>query len=234
MGTFDIKNDRIKYIKNNLLKPYSIAISLKSEIVNSGDMSDNDEKNTENKQVFFGELNIEDRNHIHNKQIHSSIILPADNRNDCDGIYSSNYSNALYILTADCYNIFFSTDNGKTFGVVHAGWKGVLKGIIDEMAKMFKGESKVIIAQGICEKHFIVDDDVKSLFVDKYSDKYCSLTDNNKTQIDIRQIINDSLKPFCEISNMELCNVCEHELLFSYRNGDVKERNMAIIWRENE
>ncbi|MCK4523510.1 laccase domain-containing protein, partial [candidate division WOR-3 bacterium] len=106
MGTFDIRNDSIKYIKSDLLGQYSIAISLKSKTVNSGDMSDNDGKNIENRQMFFRELNIEDRNHIHNKQIHSSIILPADNRSDCDGVYSSNYSHALYILTADCYNIF--------------------------------------------------------------------------------------------------------------------------------
>lgn len=232
--TFNIENDSIKYIKSDLLKPYSIAVSLKAKTVNNGDMSDNNEKNIKNRQIFFRELNIENKSHIHNKQIHSNIILSADNRNDCDGIYSNDYSHALYILTADCYNVFFTTDNGKIFGVIHAGWKGVLEGIIDEMPKIFKGESKVVIAQGICKKHFIVDNDVKNLFVNKYSDKYCSLTDNNKAQINIRQIINDSLKPFCEISNIELCNVCEHELLFSYRNGDVKKRNMAIIWRENE
>ncbi len=234
MGTFDIRNDRIKYIKSDLLKPYNIAISLKSEIVNNGDMSDNDVENAKNRQMFFKELNIEDKNYIHNKQIHSNLILSANNKSDCDGVYSNDYSNALYILTADCYNVFFTTDNGGTFGIVHAGWKGVLNGIIDEMPKIFKGESKVIIAQGICEKHFVVDDDVKSLFINKYSDKYCSLTDNNKTQINIRQIINDSLSPFCEISNMELCNICKHELLFSYRKGDLKKRNMTIIWRKNE
>lgn len=224
-------NGSVRYIVNDSLKPFKVAISLKSDIFNQGDMSYNFTENEENRLMLFKELNIEELRMIRNKQIHSDIIVYPDYNSiqEADGLMSEKFNDVLMLLTADCYNIFFTTDNGRIFGAVHAGWKGVAGGIIESMKRNFRGETKVLIAQGICENHFTVKDDVASQFAEKFGES--RIQRKNDIKIDIRGIINDELDGYAEITNMNMCNVCNTKDLFSYRENDEKHRNLSLIWR---
>jgi|GEM_PF-2274728 hypothetical protein len=226
--------DKVKYIVNDLLIPFKVGISLKSDMPNNGDMSYNYPENEENRLRFFKDLKIEDKRFIRNRQIHSDIIVYPNYNSvqNADGLISKDFKDALMLLTADCYNIFFTTDNERIFGAVHAGWKGVVGGILNSMKRKFKGESKVLIAQGICGEHFIVKEDVASQFAERFSKS--RIHRENNIKIDIRSIINDELNGCAEIANLNMCNVCNKEQLFSYRENDIKYRNLSLIWRENE
>lgn len=224
--------EEIRYIKTNILKPYNVAISLRSDTVNEGDMSDSSPENSANRAAMFNALEITGRKIIHNKQIHSDIIIDADNNDtgEADGIITSSDCTAPYILTADCFNVFFKTDADRKFGVVHAGWKGILGGIIESLNDILEGESEVLIAQGICMEHFEVDFDVMKDFRERFGDRYIEMR-KDKFHIDLRNIISDILSDKAQIHNLRLCNVCMNDILFSYRNSDIKRRNMSIIWR---
>lgn len=225
-------DEKINYIRTNILSPFNAAVSLKSNAYNQGDMSDNDVQNKTNREMLFNDLEISGRKVIHNRQVHSSIIINSDmdETGDADGVITSNHCQAPYILTADCFNIFFKTDNDRQFGIVHAGWKGIIEGIVEELALLLKGDSSVLIAHGICSEHFMVDYEVMKLFSERFTEEQISLQEG-KFHIDLRKIIENILIEKAEIYHLHLCNICSSDLLFSYRNGDEKQRNMSIIWR---
>lgn len=224
--------NNMHYRVYNDLKPYNIGISLRSAMHNEGDMSHNDEENENNRSTFFENLHLGDRVLIHNRQVHSKRIVEAKagNITDADGLITDKPEYALYILTADCFNIFFSTEGGRRFGIVHAGWKGILNGIVSEMRRYMKQETKIVIGQGICAKHFEVQNDVREFFEDKYGSKHIEKQQDSYL-IDLRSIIIDTLKNSGDIHNIDLCNVCNRDELFSFREGDTLKRNMSIIWR---
>lgn len=220
------------FIRNESLFPYSIAISLKG----SGDMSYKKESNTANRDQFYRNINLKGRKPVRNVQVHSDRILKAyDGMNEeADGIITDDASYAPFILTADCYNVFFTTSAGSEFGVVHAGWKGIAGGIAEALGGRLKGESKCIIAQGICAGHFTVEEDVMRIFSKRYGDDYIERHENGSFSIDLRRIVNDVLAESSQVMHIEMCNVCEREKLYSYRCGNADERNLSIIWRSDE
>lgn len=227
--------NEIRHVIHHMPGLFKIGISLRSLLHNEGDMSENDPDNAENRQLFIETLGIGDRQIIHNRQVHSKRIVEAKPGivTDADGLISDNADHALYILTADCFNIFFSTGGGKRFGIVHAGWKGVLNGIVSEMRKLMKGETRIVIGQGICPEHFTVQDDVMKFFEDKYGRRHIEQS-KNVFSVDLRSIIEETLKNSGQIEHIDMCNVCDNDKLFSYREGDTLKRNMSIIWRANE
>ncbi|WP_411706339.1 peptidoglycan editing factor PgeF [Edaphovirga cremea] len=72
------------------------------------------------------------------KQVHGTRIVevthPGQICADADGFYTRQSGILLAVLTADCLPILFSRRDGKCIGVVHAGWRGLLDGIIERMA----------------------------------------------------------------------------------------------------
>ncbi|HAF08343.1 MAG: Multi-copper polyphenol oxidoreductase, laccase [candidate division TA06 bacterium 32_111] len=229
-----MKIENKDFFTYDLIKGYTIALSLKNkDYVNDNDMSFNFDENEKNRERFFSKIGIGGLHKVRNKQIHSRIIHRAEKDivKEGDGLLSTDYGYALYLLTADCYNIFFSTDNGRTFGCLHAGWKGIIEGIVEESLKIFKGETEVVVLQGICEKHFIVEDEVKELFRKRFKESYIR-REGEKFSVNLRKIINDILSKESDVKNVDLCNVCRKDILFSYREGDTLKRNISVIWRK--
>ena len=77
-------------------------------------------------------------------QIHSKKIVEIKNNNPnikfADAMISSRNDISLAILTADCAPIIVL--GKKNFGIIHAGWKGTISGIIETSIEKFlkKGE----------------------------------------------------------------------------------------------
>lgn len=73
-------------------------------------------------------------------QVHSKKIVKISTKNpkiiDADGMISKRSDIILGILTADCAPIIIL---GKSyFGIIHAGWRGALSGIVEEALNFFK------------------------------------------------------------------------------------------------
>lgn len=73
------------------------------------------------------------------EQTHSDnickIVKGDENLADTDGIFTENQNLTLGIKTADCLPIVF-IENGR-FGLVHAGWRGLVNNIIEKMLMNF-------------------------------------------------------------------------------------------------
>lgn len=73
------------------------------------------------------------------KQVHGTTIIdvnaPGQECGEADGLYTTQAGILLTVLTADCLPIIFSQQQGKAIAVVHAGWRGLLDGIILKMVE---------------------------------------------------------------------------------------------------
>ncbi|HFK7186277.1 TPA: polyphenol oxidase family protein [Serratia odorifera] len=72
------------------------------------------------------------------KQVHGTRIVdvshPAQPCGDADGVYTTQPGILLSVLTADCLPVIFSRRDGSAIAAVHAGWRGLLDGMLERMA----------------------------------------------------------------------------------------------------
>lgn len=101
-------------------------------------------------------LNISKRNIISAQQIHSNkvVILKDSSKKfvkGADGMVT-NQKIILSIRTADCMPIFFYDPGKKIIAALHAGWKGLYSGIIENailnMKKLSSNPQNIIVAIG--------------------------------------------------------------------------------------
>ncbi|WON78312.1 polyphenol oxidase family protein [Serratia sp. UGAL515B_01] len=73
------------------------------------------------------------------KQVHGIRIVdinqPAQHCGEADGFFTREPGILIAVLTADCLPVIFSRKDGSAIGAVHAGWRGLLHGIVEQMAK---------------------------------------------------------------------------------------------------
>jgi len=74
------------------------------------------------------------------KQVHGIHVHPvtqaAEPCGDADGLMTSTPGVLLTVLTADCLPLLFCRRDGKRIAVLHAGWRGLLAGIIERFADL--------------------------------------------------------------------------------------------------
>ena len=71
------------------------------------------------------------------------IVTGEEDLSDCDGVWTRDPRFKLGIRTADCAPIAFW--DGERFGIVHAGWRGLVGGICENMLEVF----------GVCVNVFV-------------------------------------------------------------------------------
>jgi YfiH family protein len=72
------------------------------------------------------------------KQVHGTRIVDvtqaAQQCGEADGFYTTEPGILLSVLTADCLPVIFSRNDGSAIAAVHAGWRGLLDGILEQLA----------------------------------------------------------------------------------------------------
>lgn len=142
-----------------------------------------------------------------------------------DGLITNQPNVFLGLTTADCLPIFYYDPDKKVIALVHAGWRGLLKGIIENTVSKFKEEynsnvANIIVGIGpcICYKHYEVQKDLIQKFV-QYPESI--IRKGEKNYLDLRSIaLTKLLQLGLQAQNIEISNECTFELqdkYFSYR-----------------
>lgn len=172
------------------------------------------------------------------------VIVNADNWRDVpqgDAFLTAEPELALVATMADCFPVYFYDSKNRAIGLAHAGWKGVLKGIISNTISAFKRDfgSKaedifVGIGPGIRNCHFFIKDDVIGLF-SKHKNFISNCGDGYAA--DLEGIIIDDAKKegVLNIQSAGICTYCRGDLYFSFRRDkpEIPSVMLAYIWREN-
>lgn len=202
-----------------------------------------------NRKKFLKTLNIDYKNLVCAKQPHDDkvkVITKAhlgkgalNYRSAISGVDSliTNLESApLAVFTADCLSIFLYDVKNHAAGLVHAGWKGTLKGIVRKAVLKMKGKFKtnssdllVGFGPGIRACCYEVGKDFKTKFKDGLFSRngrfYLDLAGINK-----RQLLSLGVKEK-NILDSRICTSCENKKFFSYRReGPAAGRMMSVIY----
>ena len=182
-------------------------------------------------------------NLIYINQIHSSKVINADSPgfyDNADGIINEGGNLVCSIKVADCLPIFFVNKHSKTIGLVHAGWRGISLGIINEFAnKIIKNKENpsdyyALIGPSIQSCCFEIKDDVLASF----DPRFYKQIDKNQYKVNLQawaveQLIDAGLEK-SNISVINRCTYCLNTIYHSYRrNRSSSGRMYALLGWSN-
>jgi len=168
------------------------------------------------------------------EQVHGKKIAAVDKASrgkkvpDCDGLITAEPGLALGIFTADCMPIFLGSKNGTLAGLVHAGWRGLSIGIIQEAVNIFENnfnvkpnDISVLIGPHIQNCCYEVSDDLKKIFG----------LNKEENKLDLSAV---AVKIFLELGVKDIslnpgCTCHETKEYFSYRNEKTEKRMMSLV-----
>ena len=202
-------------------------------------VNDNQDNVEENRRILRDRFDLPSEPSWIN-QTHSSICIDASLTNtniEADASYTSRVGVVCAIMTADCLPVFVSKKNGTMVGIAHAGWRGLISGVIENLISAFNsaGDNLVVhLGPAISKDSFEVGDEVMRLFLAKNINFERSFTIKNKSNYldlyDAAKVILEGLK-IKSISGGDRCTFQESNDFFSYRRDGVNSGRMAhLIW----
>ena len=176
-------------------------------------------------------------------QIHSNITINAESVSTivtADASYTSKSGIVCAVLTADCLPVFISNLKGTVVGIAHAGWRGMIDGVIESLIDSigFDGKDLLVhLGPAISQLSFEVGGEVKSKYLSKNKNfENCFVYLNNKYYLDLYDAARVVLKSFgvTSISGGDRCTYKESDQYFSYRrDGKCSGRMAHLIWMES-
>jgi YfiH family protein len=172
------------------------------------------------------------------EQIHSNICLqvPSD---VCvgDAVVTKDSDTVCAVLTADCLPIFACDTSATQVGVAHAGWKGIVNGVIESFIDSFESKNLLVhFGPAISQAAFEVGEEVYQQFIDKdIKLAQAFVAKGNKYQLDIYQAARIVLSGLgvISISGGDECTYTQQDKYFSYRRDGANSGRMAhLIWIE--
>lgn len=185
--------------------------------------------NLENRQKYFERIGAEEMHVVAAGLVHGTRIVTVRRDTpeylpETDALVTVEPGILLTLTGADCFPLYFRDEQAGVIALAHAGWRGVAGHIardtIGEIAGLGADPSRIRlhIGPGICEKCFLVGEEVASVF----SDIPDAITrDKGEIRVDLKRIIRKQaiLSGIRKehISEAGECTACLCERYFSYR-----------------
>lgn len=154
-----------------------------------------------------------------------------------DGSYTDRAGVVCAVLTADCLPVFLCDRAGTRVAIVHAGWRGLAAGVIEQgLAKLNCQGADVLawLGPAIGADAFVVGDDVVNAFVQADAVMYPAFrpTAGGRWCADIYALARRRLltRGVTAIYGGAHCTVNEPQRFFSYRRDGVCGRMASLIW----
>lgn len=173
----------------------------------------------------------------HGKQIIKLTSTRANNIR-VDAAYATEPGRVCTVLTADCLPVLFCDREGSCVAAAHAGWRGLLNGVLESTLKAFPvGANKVLcwLGPAIGPSKFEVGAELKQMFVNKDHRHEVAFQPSQagKYLANIYQLAKNILTTngVDAIFGGGYCTYTEKERFFSYRrDGASTGRMAAVIW----
>jgi len=204
------------------------------------------EQNDENRARFFAKCGIEPGKVVSARLINGTNVkiindLSQARITNTDGLVTDKKGIFLSLTVADCIPIYFHDHQKEIVGLAHAGWRGIVGGIIENTISKMKSlgsdprDISVQLGPGINECHFEIKEDILDQF--KGYEKFI-FRKNEKMFVDLKGIILKQLEnagiKVENIQNDPNCTFCSSKY-FSFRRDKppFTEAMIAIIGMPN-
>ncbi|OLQ87594.1 multi-copper polyphenol oxidoreductase [Vibrio ponticus] len=174
-------------------------------------------------------------------QTHSTRVevvdKPTSSTLDADGLFTTQRGVVCSAMTADCLPVLLTNTQGTQVAAVHAGWRGLAHGIVENAVEMFEGEVIAWLGPAIGPSAFEVGDDVLQAFCDfdaqaSRAFKPTGATGKwwaNMDQIAIQRLLKLGVS---QVYASGMCTYSDPEQFYSYRRDGVTGRQASLIWLE--
>jgi YfiH family protein len=175
------------------------------------------------------------------RQIHGNVTVDAGSSTDpieADAAFASRQDIVCAVTVADCLPILLCNRSGTRVAAVHAGWRGLCAGVIENTVGTMNVppiELMAYLGPAIGPDAFEVGRDVYSAFVEQDSQAAAAFRPHRpgKWLADLfmlaRQRLNNA--GVDAVFGGTLCTFSEPARFFSHRRDRISGRMAALIWR---
>ncbi|ODN66249.1 peptidoglycan editing factor PgeF [Methylophaga muralis] len=214
------------------------------ESLNLGDhVGDNPDYVTANRQRLI-ETALLPNEPLWLKQTHSTDVIHSSQWQhdiEADAIVSDSTNKVCAVMTADCLPLLITDKSGTQVAAIHAGWRGLQAGIIENTIAKFPHSRSELLAwlgPAIGPQAFEVGPEVKAAFVavDPAAESAFIKAHSDRYLADIYQLARQHLNAqgVTAIYGGDYCTFNETQRFFSYRRDGVTGRMATLIWIEAE
>lgn len=174
------------------------------------------------------------------EQVHGNNVISADHPNNsvvADAIYSKEEHTVCAIQTADCLPVLVCSSNNYCVAAIHAGWKGLSNGIIENTIEALALPTKDILVwlgPAIGPQAFVVGEQVLRSFIDKdpAAKTAFQLIGNKQWQANLYQLAQQRLHKLgiTSIFGGHYCTFSDSIRFFSFRRNQITGRMLSLIW----
>jgi YfiH family protein len=173
------------------------------------------------------------------EQVHGTRVLDLD-REDvaaADGAVTSRPGVVCAVLTADCLPVLLCDREGRRIGVAHAGWRGLLNGVLPAAVAALRGDPEHLVAwlgPAIGQAAYEVGDDVRDAFVARRPSAADRFERNarGRWQADLYGLARDALADagVRSVHGGGFCTYTQADRFFSHRREAPCGRMATLVW----
>lgn len=176
-------------------------------------------------------------------QVHQNQVVGPEQPQSCraDARYTDAENQVCAVLTADCLPLLICDRSGSQVAAVHAGWRGLASGVIEQTLSRFTGpvdELLVWLGPAIGPEVFEVGTQVYEQFMSLDQTAGAAFREHGPGHwlMDIYLLARQRLEGLGvkEISGGDYCTYSDPDRFFSYRREPVTGRMASLIWLGQE
>lgn len=173
------------------------------------------------------------------EQTHSTIVLPATPNNrgkKADAAFTNAPNQVCAIATADCLPILLCNKTGTHVAAIHAGWRGMAHGIIENTVTALQTKNLCVwLGPAIGPSEYEVGEEVKQEFISADPNATTAFTPSPQGRwlANLYQLARLRLQRLGinEIFGDDYCTFTDKNLFYSYRRDGAKTgRMVSLIW----
>lgn len=172
-------------------------------------------------------------------QVHGTRVVDLDREEagTADGAVTARPGVVCAVLTADCLPVLLCDREGARVGVAHAGWRGLLNGVLPAAVGAFSGPAANVVAwlgPAIGPSAYEVGADVRDAFLERSpaAERHFAANGRGRWQADLYGLARDALAAAGveSVHGGGFCTYTEAERFFSHRREAPCGRMATLIW----
>jgi YfiH family protein len=203
------------------------------ESLNLGRMTGDDvDRVDENRRLLCTAIDADEERLALNRQVHSTLVHraePGARGEPGDGLWSDEPGQPILAMTADCLPIaLVRSDGPPAVAVLHAGWRGLLAGIVGVGAETLGGRLQAAIGPAIGPCCYEVGEEVAKPFADAFGADVV-----RGRRLDLWSAAERALNEAGveDVGRTDLCTFCNPERFFSHRRTGKPRGVQGVIAR---
>ena len=131
-----------------------------------------------------------------------------------DGLVTGLAGRPLVLLTADCIPVAIAREDGRRLAVLHAGWRGLVAGIVERGVQVVRGRATAAVGPGAGPCCYEVGEDVAGILRDRFGE---DVVRHGRADLWLaaRRALEDAGVVDVEVAGE--CSICGGERFFSHR-----------------